>query len=230
MPLFFVALCSLTLLWGSTATACALVRPRGQGFIRCGRRWARGLLRTAGVQVRVEGLEHLDPDRSYVFMSNHQSHFDVLALLHALPFDLRAVTKQELARVPLFGWALAAAGFIFVDRSNRDRAIASLARAGEVLRSGRSILVFAEGTRSPDGALLPFKKGGFMMALGAGAPVVPVAVAGSRDVLAKHSLRLRPGPIRVRVMPPIETAGRGSGDRDRLMTEVRRAIERGLAP
>jgi 1-acyl-sn-glycerol-3-phosphate acyltransferase len=182
-------------------------------------------LRAARVEVRVEGLGGLAADRSYVFMANHHSHFDVLALLHALPFDLRAVAKKELAYVPVFGWALAAAGFIFVDRSSRDRAIDSLRRAAEVLRAGRSILVFAEGTRSPDGSLLPFKKGGFMMALECGAEVVPVAVIGSREVLAKHSLRVRPGTIRVRVMPPIGTAGRGIVARDALMAEVRAAIE-----
>lgn len=225
---FFAALVVLTLFWGIAAISCAFVRPRGQGFIRCGRHWARGLLRAAGVEVRVDGLDRLAPGRSYVFMSNHQSHFDVLALLHALPFDLRAVAKRELARVPLFGWALASAGFIFIDRSDRERAIASLGRAQDILRQGRSILVFAEGTRSPDSRLLPFKKGGFMMALQTGAPVVPVAVSGSREVLPKHSFRVRPGVIRVRVQPPIETAGRGPQARDDLMAEVRSAIERGL--
>lgn len=226
--LFSLALVGLTLFWGCVGTAWALARPRGAGFMVCARRWARGILRAAGVEVRVEGLRLLEPDRSYVFMSNHQSHFDVLALLHALPFDLRAVAKRELARIPLFGWALAAAGFIFVDRSNRERAIASLRRAGDILRAGRSILVFAEGTRSPDGSLLPFKKGGFMMALETGAPVVPVAVSGSREVLPKHSLALRRGTIRVRVLPSIETAGRGAQGRDALMAEVRRAIEQGV--
>lgn len=186
------------------------------------------MLRAAGVEVQVEGLQHLEPRRSYVFMSNHQSHFDVLALLHSLPFDLRAVTKKELARVPLFGWALASAGFIFVDRSNRERAIASLNRAQEILAAGRSILVFAEGTRSTDGRLLPFKKGGFVMALEAGAPVVPVVVSGSREILPKHSLQLRGGAIRLQVLPPIETGGRGAGARDALMQEVREAMERAL--
>jgi 1-acyl-sn-glycerol-3-phosphate acyltransferase len=224
---FFLALVGLTLFWSCAGTVWALARPRGTGFMVCARRWARGILRAAGVEVRVEGLRLLEPGRSYVFMSSHQSHLDVVALLHALPFDLRAVAKRELARIPLFGWALAAAGFIFVDRSNRERAIASLRRAGDILRAGRSILVFAEGTRSPDGSLLPFKKGGFMMALEAGAPVVPVAISGSREVLPKQSLDLRPGTIRVRVLPPIETAGRGAQGRDALMAEVRRAIERG---
>lgn len=226
---FFALLVGLTLAWGLRAILAALLRPGGPGFSRCARRWARSLLRAARVEVRVEGLGRLEPDRSYVFMANHQSHFDVLALLHALPFDLRAVAKKELARVPVFGWALAAAGFIFVDRSNRERAIASLKRAADVLRSGRSILVFAEGTRSPDGALLPLKKGGFMMALECGAEVVPVAITGSRQILPKHSLRVRPGTIRVRVMAPIPTAGRGPSARDALMAEVRDAMQRGCA-
>ncbi|MEE9218377.1 MAG: lysophospholipid acyltransferase family protein [Acidobacteriota bacterium] len=224
---FVLALCALTLFWGLVATLAALLRPRGSAFIRCGRSWARGLLAAAGVEVRVDGLGHLEPDCSYIFVCNHQSHFDVLALLHALPFDLRAVTKQELARVPLFGWALTAAGFIFVDRSNRERAIASLKRAGEILRSGRSILYFAEGTRSPDGSLLPFKKGGFVMALETETPIVPVAITGSRQVLPKHALSLQPGSIRVRTMPPLSTAGRGVEARDALIAETRQAIEQG---
>jgi len=225
---FLLALTGLTVFWGLVATFCALLRPRGTAFIACGRRWARGLLAAAGVEVRVDGLGGLTPEGSYVFMCNHQSHFDVLALLHALPFDLRAVAKKELAYVPLFGWALVSAGFILVDRSNRDSAIISLGRAGDILRSGRSILVFVEGTRSPDGSLLPFKKGGFMMALQAGAPVVPVAISGSRDVLPKHSMRVNGGVIRVRAMAPIQTAGRGTRARDQLMDEVRAAIEQDL--
>ena len=225
---FVLVLGIFTLFWGFAATVVALLRPHGKGFIYCARRWARTLMKAAAVEVRVEGLGALDPDRAYIFVSNHQSHFDVMALLHALPYDLRAVTKKELAHVPFFGWALSAAGFIFVDRSNRERAIASLRQAGAVLQAGRSILYFAEGTRSPDGNLLPFKKGGFVMALETRTPVVPIAVQGSREVLPKQSFSLRPGRIRVRAMPPIPTDGRGVEARNALMAAVRTAIQQGL--
>lgn len=183
--------------------------------------WAALNLRAFDVHVRVRRLAPLDPHASYVFMSNHQSHLDVLAAMHALPeFQLRWVAKKELADVPVFGWALRHAGHVIIDRSDRSQSVESLrAAAAQMRAAGSSVIIFPEGTRSttPD-ALLPFKKGGFMLAIESGIPIVPIVVRGSRALLPPGSWRNEPGEIEVVVGAPIPVAGR---PRDELMAGVR---------
>jgi 1-acyl-sn-glycerol-3-phosphate acyltransferase len=187
--------------------------------------WARVGLWLAGVRLQVKGLEHLPQGRAVIFMPNHQSNVDILALFAGLPVQFRWLAKQELFRIPLFGLAMRRTGYIPVDRSDRRAAIASMALAAERIAGGTSIVLFPEGTRSPDGALLPLKKGGFMLALQAQVPIVPVALRGSREVLPKHGWRLRPGPVAVEIFPVVETAGLTVADRERLMDEVRRPLQ-----
>ncbi|MDT8342068.1 MAG: lysophospholipid acyltransferase family protein [Longimicrobiales bacterium] len=189
------------------------------------RRWARAILRAARVQVRVEGLEHFPPDRSAILVANHESWFDVLALVVHVPAAYRFVGKVEITRVPLFGHAWVSAGHIAVDRSDRARAVASLERAGQVLHQERvAVVMFPEGTRSPDGSLLPFKKGAFVLAAQTGVPLVPAGISGSRGIMPKGSLRVRPGTIHLRFGAPIPTEGRGVEERDALLTEARAAV------
>lgn len=191
------------------------------------RSWARSLLWAAGVEVELEGLEHLPPGRPAVIVSNHESWFDVFALVVHLPVDTRFVGKIELTRIPFFGRSWLACGHIAIDRSDRQRAIESLREAGESLRrEGASVVMFPEGTRSPDGDLLPFKKGAFVLALQTGVPVVPVGVSGSRRIMPKGSWRIRSGTIEVRVGPPIPVEGRGEGARDALLQQARSEVER----
>ena len=182
--------------------------------------WVRANLLTSGVRVRTHPLATLDPSTPYVFMSNHRSHFDVLAAIAALPeFQLRWVAKKELTRVPIFGWALRHTGHVIIDRSDTAQAVASLRAAEARMRDGISVIIFPEGTRSPDGAsLLPFKKGGFMLALETGVPIVPLAISGSERVLPKSSWWIRSGTIDVAVGAPIPVAG---VDRDELVRRVR---------
>jgi 1-acyl-sn-glycerol-3-phosphate acyltransferase len=181
--------------------------------------WARLNLLASGVRVRARRLASLDPSRAYVFMSNHRSQFDILALIAALPdFQLRWVAKKELERVPVFGWALRNGGHIIIDRSDHRQAVASLNAAREKMARGVSVTIFPEGTRAlPDEDLLPFKKGGFMLALETGFPIVPIAIRGSADVLPSHSWRARSGTIDVVVGAPIAVEG---ADRDDLMLRV----------
>lgn len=191
------------------------------------RSWARSLLWAAGVKVEVEGLEHLPPGEPAILVANHESWFDVFALVVHLPVEYRFVGKIELTRIPFFGRSWLACGHIAIDRSDREKAIESLREAGEALRrDGAVVVMFPEGTRSDDGRLLPFKKGAFVLALQTGVPVVPVGVSGSRRIMPKGSWRIRPGTIRVRVGPPIPVEHRGEGARDALLQEARSEVER----
>lgn len=210
--------------------ALSFVAPRSRLLEGIPRLWCRWLLRVSGVTVRLEGLEHVALDRPQVIVPNHVSWYDVLAIAGHLPKRYRFVAKQELARVPLWGRAWQAAGHIPVDRANRQIAVESLDRAGRIVREdGSSIVIFAEGTRSPTGELLEFKKGAFMLALHNGFELVPTAVVGSRDVLPKSRWRVRAGRIIVRFGSPVSTTGCSIDDRDRLMTRVRRDMETMLA-
>ena len=188
-----------------------------------GRFWARVSLLLAGVRLTVEGHEHL-PAYPVVFMPNHQSNFDILALYAGLPVQFRWLAKEELFRIPLFGIAMRRSGYIPVNRSNHKKAIQSMAEAARRISEGTSVIVFPEGTRSVDGTLLPFKKGGFLLAIDAAAPIVPVAIRGSHDVMPKYSHWIRGGRIRVTIFPAVPTAGTTPAGRDALMEAVRRPI------
>jgi len=191
------------------------------------RNWARSLLWAAGVTVEVEGLENLPPGEPAVLVANHQSWFDVFALVVHLPVDYRFVGKIELTRIPFFGPSWLATGHIAIDRSDRNKAIESLREAGESLRrDGAVVVMFPEGTRSEDGELLPFKKGAFVLALQTGVSIVPAGVSGSRAIMPKGSWRIRPGTVVIRIGPPIPVEGRGEGARDALLGQARAEIER----
>jgi len=196
----------------------------GRGGYRVSQLWVRMNLLVTGVRVRTRYQTQLDPHTPYVFMSNHQSHFDVLAAVAALPaFQLRWVAKKELTKVPVFGWALRHSDHIIIDRSNHVQAMKSLRAASEKMRSGLSVIIFPEGTRGPgDGTMLPWKRGGFVLALDAGIPIVPIAVEGSADVLGSRGWQVRSGAIDVVVGTPIPVAGL---ECDELMRRVRERLE-----
>jgi 1-acyl-sn-glycerol-3-phosphate acyltransferase len=199
-------------------------------YDRIPRFWARWALRVSGVSTQGVGLEHVAPGRPQIFVANHASWFDVLALASVIPKRYRFIGKQELARVPIWGRAWVASGHIPIDRSNTQAAIESLDRAARIVREdSSSIIVFPEGTRSATGELLPFKKGAFMLALHSGIEMVPVAITGSRAILPKGSWRVRSGRIIVRFGAPIETARYSATQRDELMARVRSEMEALLA-
>jgi 1-acyl-sn-glycerol-3-phosphate acyltransferase len=185
--------------------------------------WARRMLWLPGATLKVEGLENLDTSRSTVFVSNHQSTLDIPALFVALPVDFRFVAKKILQYVPITGWYMKFAGFVFIDRGNRREALQSIDVAAEKIRKGLSIVIFPEGTRSETGAILPFKKGPFALALKAGVPLTPIAVEGSRHVMPKNSWNVVPGEIRVKVGAPIDPAPFGE-DREALAQHVREKV------
>jgi len=172
--------------------------------------WSSGIVSRLRIGVSVTGREQVPMDRAYVLMSNHQSHLDIPVLYAVWPGTLRMVAKAELFRMPIFGKALRASGFVEVDRSgDRDRAKAAMDEAARAIGGGVSIWIAPEGTRSEDGRLGQFKKGGFLLAQGTGAPIVPIAINGTRRILPKGAYAMRPGmDVRLTFGPPIPSAGR----------------------
>jgi 1-acyl-sn-glycerol-3-phosphate acyltransferase len=206
---------------------CALFRIRGDVYDRLARLWSRWTLAASGARVRVEGAQHIRSDAPQIIISNHQSWYDVWALAAYIPGRYRFIAKKELARIPLFGQAWQAAGHISVDRSDRQAAIRSLEQAARRVREDNSsVVIFPEGTRSPTGELLPFKKGAFMLALQMGVDIVPTAVIGGRAILPKGGWRVRSGDLIVRFGEPVPIASYSESNRDELIARVRAEIQR----
>jgi len=218
----------VTAILGTLGILSCLVVPSGDGVIVLARLWARILLGLCRVRVVVRGAEKIRPPGPYVFLSNHQSQFDIPAAVMAIPVQFRILAKKELFHIPIFGWVLRLSGFVGIERSNREKAFRSLDEAARRIRRGRSLLIYAEGTRSPDGSLLPFKKGGFVLAIQAGVPVIPLTILGSRSVLPKGSLRIRPGTIGVVVGDPIDPRQYSVEEKEALMQKVRAAMMEAL--
>ncbi len=204
--------------------ALGLVDPYGKRVYPMFRFWSRCVLKTGGVGLRVRQVGRLDPGRAYIFMANHQSNIDIPALVQALtPFQLRWMAKRELLRVPFFGWALWASKHIIIKRVLSKDVAAAMASACDKLAQGISVVVFPEGTRSTDGRLLPFKRGGFRLAEKAGVPIVPVTINGSGALMGRGEWRLRSGEVEIVIGDAIPPGGAGDHSR-RQMERVREAI------
>lgn len=184
------------------------------------------ILITAGVKIKIKGTENIAPNTPYVLMSNHQSHFDVLSLFSKIPLRIYFLAKKELMRVPVFGWAMYLMGHVTIDRGDREEAFKSIDRAVEKVRNGTNVVVFPEGTRSPTGELLPFKKGGFVLAIKGGIPILPVGIYGSNKILPKGSIKISSGIIKIAVGKPIDTKAYTLENKELLMTKLREEISR----
>lgn len=215
-----------TLLLGILAVLLSWLPPPGAAMLFCARVWAHGLLAAAGVRLSVEVDPAVEPGRGVVFLANHQGYFDVPVLLATLPGQVRFVAKKNLFAIPVFGWALRAGGFIPVDREDRRQAIEVYAAASARLRAGASVLFFPEGTRSHDGRLHRFQRGGFLVAQKSGAAIVPVGIRGTYEVLPRRRFVVTPGPVRVRIGAPIPTADYPVSRKQELMARVRDEIAR----
>ncbi|MBI5482140.1 MAG: 1-acyl-sn-glycerol-3-phosphate acyltransferase [Deltaproteobacteria bacterium] len=195
--------------------------PGGDAYLALARLWGRSLFRAWGIKLRVEGSEKVDFDRPQIYMCNHQSHTDILALYATIPTPVRFLAKKELKYIPVFGWGMAVANYVFIDRSRRDEAFRSIDLAAARIAKGHAVVVFPEGTRSDDATLGSFKKGGFVLAMKSGVPVVPIGIVGTYGVLPKRSWQIRASDVTVRFGDPIPTTG---VTRDELMARVRAAI------
>jgi 1-acyl-sn-glycerol-3-phosphate acyltransferase len=209
-----------TIVMGSLSLILSLYDPAGRLQHWCARRWCQMIAFTAGARVRVHGAHHIQPGASYVFLSTHQSYMDIPAMLGYLPAQLRIAAKKVLFRIPFMGWHLTRAGHIPIDRSSTEKAVHSMKKAAGYLKGGICAFVFPEGTRSRDGYLHKFKKGGFKLALQAGVPLIPITIIGSRQVLPPDEIIFRPGPIDMYVDAPIPTAGLTDDDLEPLMETV----------
>lgn len=186
--------------------------------------WALTILTVTNTKISVTGLGHIKKGQSYIIISNHQSHFDIIALVCSLGIQYRWVIKKELRRIPLFGYALHASRNIFIDRTDHQSALRSINAGMDRLPAGAGVLFFAEGTRSPDGRIQQFKKGGFTIALERQLPILPITVNGSRKILPKHSMFFTSGEIEVVVSAPIDPAGYSTETIAQLMEKTRNTI------
>ena len=215
----------LTMILATLIILAGLIDPHGKVVDRINRFWTWAILRAGGVKLKVAGLEKLDPSRQYIFMVNHQSNVDIPILVQSLPcFQLRWIAKKELLWVPFFGWAMWATKHITVDRARPISAVKSLRRAKQRIAAGISVVVFPEGTRSRDGQVQRFKKGGFLLAVETNTEIVPIAIKGSRDLLPSGAWRLRSGTVEVIVDQPVSIAGYRPGNLRRLSEQVREII------
>jgi 1-acyl-sn-glycerol-3-phosphate acyltransferase len=219
-----------TMFFGLISVAFSLFDKTGNRQISVARLWARSLLLASGIHVTVEGLEHIHPGSSYVLVSNHASYMDTPVVMASIPVQFRFLAKRGLFKIPLLGTHLGQAGHIPVPREDPRASVKTMQLAAEsIVRRQISMLIFPEGGRSLDGGLKPFKEGAAYIAIRAGAPVVPLALIGTHDVLPMHSSIVRPGRVTLRILPPIKTAGLTLKDRGHLTEQLHDLIAKNLA-
>ncbi|NOX89975.1 MAG: 1-acyl-sn-glycerol-3-phosphate acyltransferase [Calditrichaeota bacterium] len=213
-----------TIVCSLASIAVGIFNPFSETVNRVIRFWAKSILKVAGVKVKVYGKEKLNPDQPYIFIANHQGTFDILAGVVSIPGTMRFIAKKELFRVPIFAQGMRAVGMIPIDRGNSKEARKTINEAVETLQKGVSVLIFPEGTRSETGEIKPFKKGGFILALKSGLPIVPMVFSGSLQIMKKKSKRLNRGTIHVYFLDPVDTTKYSFETRNELIANVREQI------
>nr|HID58870.1 1-acyl-sn-glycerol-3-phosphate acyltransferase [Desulfobacterales bacterium] len=214
----------ITLILYPEAVLVTLFQKNGRLAHLLGRVWAKSILFVSRVKVRVIGLENLDKNGSFIYMANHQSMFDILVLYAYLPVQFRWLAKIELFRIPLFGHAMSRIGCIGIDRSDGKAAYRSLMAAAQRVNNGISVLVFPEGTRSHDGEIKPFKKGGFLLALKSKRPIVPIVIHGTHEIMRRGRIRVKPGRVVMKINQPIQTESYNKSTQKILMDRVMRVM------
>jgi 1-acyl-sn-glycerol-3-phosphate acyltransferase len=186
--------------------------------------WAKVFLKGCGIKVNVTGLKNIDPSVPHIYMTNHQSLLDIFALLAAIPVDFKFIVKQELMRIPILAFGMKRAGYIGIERSNPRKAVKSIAAAARKIKNGASVVIFPEGTRSLDGKLQPFKRGGFNLALKSGCDIIPVAISNSYRFAPKGSFKIKRGAFDIHFGKPLSVKGYTKKNMGELMDRVSEAI------
>lgn len=227
---YWIALVIFTILFSVVALFASFMDPNGNSAHQVARIWGKTLLLLSGVKVKLIGeLNSIEPQKPYIFMANHQSAFDIFVLLAGLPVPFRWLAKEELFKIPIFGPSMRRAGYIPINRANPRDAIKSINKAAQRIREGISVVVFPEGTRSEDGRLLPFKNGGFVIAIKSMARIVPTALIGTFEVKPRGSFWVHPRTVYISLGTPIETRGYKIRDKDELKNKVFSALSALLA-
>jgi 1-acyl-sn-glycerol-3-phosphate acyltransferase len=214
----------VTFFLGILVIVVAMFSKKGNMPHLIARIWGRSILYVSRVHVNIKGLEHIPAGRSCILMANHQSNFDIPVLLGRLPVQFRWLAKQELFRIPIFGRGMRGCGYISIDRTNRKLAFQSLKQAARKIREGVSVLIFPEGTRSRDGKIRPFKKGGFVLSVDSGVPIVPIIIYGTYPIMPKGRLLVKSQDVHMEILAPINTSEYTRKTKDELMEKVRTTI------
>jgi 1-acyl-sn-glycerol-3-phosphate acyltransferase len=220
----FVFLIIITPFYFLLAALTGLFDRRGNGVHWVARHYTRIVVRISFSSVQIEGLENIKPGEHYIYAANHASVFDILVLTGFLPVQFRWLAKENLFSLPIYGWSMRLAGYIPINRSNAREGMRSLTEAAKKVAAGVSVVIFPEGTRSEDGQIHDFKRGGFVLAAKAGLPIIPVSISGTHHIMPTKTLRVTPGPIKLVIGRPIPVLGTDRAEQNRLMTEVRKEI------
>ena len=222
---FYFLICLSTIFFSIIGILLTPIDWRGKIWAKIVQYWAKSILWIGNIPYTIIGLDKLDPYQQYVFASNHESAFDIPLTLAGIPWHVVPIAKKELKKIPFLSWAMLAAGHIFIDRSNHQKALQSIDKIKNSLKKNpRSILVFPEGTRTLDGKMKPFKKGGIILAINTGLPIVPIACCGTFDVLVKGSKKFNPKLIELRFGSPIYTSPDDIDNRNEITEQVKKAV------
>jgi 1-acyl-sn-glycerol-3-phosphate acyltransferase len=213
-----------TFVFGIVAIATAFIVRKEDPVHKVAALWAKLILFASRTRVTVNGLCNIDSSKSYIYMCNHQSNFDIPVLLAHLPVQFRWLAKAELFKIPIFSRGMRSAGYISIDRFNRASAFESISEAARRIKAGVSVMIFPEGTRSRDGKIRPFKKGGFVLAVDAGVPIIPIVLHGTYSLMPKGKLRIYSGHVYMDIQKPIDTSGYTRETKDDLLEQVSTVI------
>lgn len=222
-----------SVLMGMAAIIVSIIYKNSNAVRSVTRLWGKGMCRLSGVRVEVSGIENILKDRSQIFISNHQGMYDIFIFEGYLPANFLWIAKESLFKIPIIGWTMRRAGYIGINRTSPKKFLESLHRAVEEIRNGKSIVIFPEGTRTRDGDVGRFKKGSLFLIFKTGAPVVPITISGSFDVLKRGGFRINSGKVRVHIDKPIEVKGNSdseasSGEEGQLLNSFRDIIVNNL--
>ncbi len=218
----------VTIPCASATIAVAAVNSTSPLIEKIIRFWAKTLVRAAGITLRAENVEVIEPGKRYILVANHYSYLDIPCIFAAIPQPIRFMAKVSLFKIPIFGWSIARAGFIPIDRQNRRTAVKSFDLAAERIRKGNTIVIFPEEGRTREKKMRPFQRGAFLLALKSEQPIVPVAIDGTYEVFPATRWRVTPGVVTIKVGTPLPTAGETLRAKDRLLTESRVQIHQML--